>query len=112
MDKLRSLLCLKINMEYRQYKEEQLKLNIEDVYANAYQIQSMMCIYELLLEMTEKMTEKELISLITSPRILDYLYAQWLKTEDSAEAELEQCLSYEINGIYKTLFNENGGIAA
>ena len=43
-EELQSLLCLKINVEYKRFKKEQLKLPVEIVYGNAYQIHSYMCI--------------------------------------------------------------------
>lgn len=110
--KLQSLLCLKINVEYQKYKERQLKLSAEEVYANAYQIQSIMCIYELLLEMIEKLSEEVLTSLITFPELLVYLYERWLKTEDSADEELANYLDFEILEIHDSLFHGKGGIAA
>lgn len=102
--KLQSLLCLKINVEYQKYKEEQLKLPAEEVYANAYQIQSVMCIYELLLEMSERLPEEVLTSLVTFPELLVYLYKRWLKTEDSMDEEILHCLDYEVSEIHKASY--------
>lgn len=111
-EKLQSLLCLKINAEYQKYKDEQLKLSSEEVYANAYQIQSIMCIYELLLEMVEEFSEEILSRLITFPELINYLYERWLQADDSADEEMISCLKHEILEIRDMLFGRKGGMVA
>ena len=108
---LQSLLCLKINVEYQKFKKEQLELSAEDIYGNAYQIQSFMCIYENLLEMSQNLSEDVLVSLITFPELLAYLYERWLKVEDSLDEELNYYLQDEISEIHDEMFIREGGLA-
>lgn len=107
---LQSILCLKVNVEYQRFKKEQLKLSVEQVYGNAYRIQSYMCIYESMLEISQNLPEDVLVSLITFPELLAYLFERWLKVEDSSDEELNEYLQYEISEIHKEM--EIGGVAA
>ena len=111
-EELQSLLCLKINVEYKRFKKEQLKSPIETVYGNAYQIHSYMCIYENLLEISQKLSEDVLVSLITFPELLAYLYEKWLKVEDSSEEELNYYLQDRISEIHDEIFIREGGLVA
>lgn len=111
-EELQSLLCLKINVEYQKFKQKQIALPAEEVYGNAYQIHCYMCLYENILEICQQLSEDELVSLITFPGLLSFLYDQWLKVENSAEEELELYLKKETAKIHNDLFVEKGGLAA
>ena len=111
-EELQSLLCLKINVEYKKFKEEQLSLSVENIYVNAYQIHSFMCIYENLLEMCQNLSEDVLVSLITYPELLAYLYERWLKIEDSSDEELTNYMRDEIYEIHGDLFIKEGRLIA
>lgn len=111
-EELQSLLCLKINVEYKRFKKAQLNLSGENIYGNAYQIHSYMCIYENLLEMIQKLSENVLVSLITFPELLDYLYERWLKVEDSSDEELNYYLQDEISEIHDEMFINEGRMVA
>lgn len=109
---LQSILCLKINVEYQKFKKEQLELSAEEIYGNAYRIQTYMCIYENLLEMSQQLSENVLVSLITFPELLAYLFEKWLKVEDSSDEELNYYLQDEISEIHDEMFIKEGGLAA
>jgi hypothetical protein len=111
-EELQSLFCLKINVEYKKFKEEQLSLSIESIYENAYQIHTFMCMYENLLEMSQKFSEDVLVSLITYPELLAYLYERWLKVEDSLDEELTNYMRDEIYEIHGDLFIKEGRLIA
>lgn len=111
-EELQSLLCLKINVEYKRFKKAQLNLSVENIYGNAYQIHSYMCIYENLLEMIQKLSENVLVSLITFPELLAYLYERWLKVEDSSDEELNYYLQDEISEIHDEMFIREGRLVA
>ena len=49
---LEQLFCEKIGMKLERFKSRTLKLEPEQIYAKAYQIDSILCIYEMLLEMS------------------------------------------------------------
>lgn len=109
---LQSILCLKINVEYHKFKKEQLELSAEEIYGNAYQIQTYMCIYENLLEMSQQLSENVLVSLITFPELLAYLFEKWLKVEDSSDEELNYYLQDVISEIHDEMFIREGGLVA
>ena len=71
-----------------------------------------MCIYENLLEMSQKLSENVLVSLITFPELLDYLYERWLKVEDSSDEELNYYLKDEISEIHDEMFIREGRLVA
>ena len=110
-EKLLSLFCLKINREYQQFKKNQLKLSVEEIYANAYEIQCYMCLYEAVLEMSQDFSENILISLVTFPEVLTFLYEEWLQVEDSSQKELDDYLKHQVVIIHDELF-ERKGVAA
>ncbi len=111
-EELQSLLCLKINVEYKKFKKRQLSMSAEEIYSNAFQIHSHMCLYENLLEMSQQLSENVLVSLITFPELMAFLYDQWLKVEDSSEEELNYYLQSEISKIHDELFLREGGLVA
>lgn len=96
MEKLISLLCLKVNAEYKQFKLKQLQRPVEEVYNNSYEINIYTCLFETILEMSQMLSEKQLVNLINTPDLLAFLYENWLRVEDSAQDELEAYLKREI----------------
>lgn len=92
LEELRNLFCMKISMEQEAFKQEMLKQSPEEIYGNAYEIDCIINIYELLLEMSRKFEEKALKSLLVFPSLLAFLYESWLAQEDSFVTELESYL--------------------
>lgn len=111
-EELQSLLCLKVSVEYEKFKKSQLELSAEEIYGNAYRIQCYMCIYESMLEISQKLSENVLATLVTFPELLAYLFEGWLKVEDSSDEELNCYLQNEISGIHKDNFAEKGEMVA
>lgn len=93
---LSELFCGKLYLEYQRFKEEQLKLQPEAIFGNAYLIDSIISILEQLLEMSQQLSEQVLEKLILFPELLTFLYERWLGREDSHEAEMAECLKEEI----------------
>lgn len=91
-EELRELFCAKISLEIKRFKQDIVRNDSEKVYANAYQIDCMINIYELLLEMSQKIGEKTLKILLVFPSLLAFLYDRWMKTEDSQTKEMWSCL--------------------
>lgn len=87
-EELRELFCAKINLEIKRFKQNIVQNDSERVYVKAYQIDSMINIYELLLEMSQKIGKKTLKILLVFPSLLAFLYSRWLHTEDSHTEEL------------------------
>lgn len=112
---LQVLFCLKINREYRQYKDAMLDREPEEIWNSAYEIDNHINLYELLLEMSQNLGEDALIRLIAFPGLLAFLYARWLKWTDSYTQELEECLKSAISEIFEmddTKENRKGNDAA
>lgn len=90
-EELQKLFCSKIGLEIRHFKRRILKENPEVIFERAYQIDCMVSIYELLLEMSQKIEDDTLKKLIIFPNLLASLYGRWLKTPDSCTEELQGC---------------------
>ncbi len=103
---LQVLFCLKVNREYRQYKDAMLEKEPEEIWNSAYEIDSRINLYELLLEMSQNFGEEELISMIAFPGLLAFLYTQWLKQPDSYAGELEEFLKMCMQEITEKSDNE------
>ena len=98
---LEQLFCEKMGMELERFKSRTLKLEPEQIYAKAYQIDSILCIYEMLLEMSVEMEATVLKALVPFPGLLSYLYGTWLKAEDSRQEEIKSCLQDAILAMCK-----------
>lgn len=112
-EELRELFCAKINLEIKRFKQNIVQNDSERVYVNAYQIDSMINIYELLLEMSQKIGKKTLKILLVFPGLLAFLYSRWVHTEDSHTEELQKCIVQcisEMNQKYRVI--ERGDNAA
>lgn len=112
-EELRELFCAKISLEIKRFKEDIVQNDREKVYANAYRIDCMINIYELLFDMSQKIEEKTLKILLVFPGLLAFLYSRWLHTEDSHTEELQKCIEQcisEMNQKYRVV--EKGDNAA
>lgn len=95
LKELRSLFCFKIAMELKNFKIMVLSKKPDEIYEMAYQIDTMINIYELLLEMCGDMGMETLKSLLSIPQVMSLLYEQWLKKEDSRMEEMQDFLEDE-----------------
>lgn len=91
MDRVRleRTFCWKISGELKLFKYRILQKEKEDIYGLAYRINTIICIYEALMEMCEKLETHMLQRCIEIPGLLTYLYGKWLKDPDSHNKELE-----------------------
>lgn len=89
---LERIFCWKISRELDEFHGEILKKEKEEIYAMAYQIDSIINIYELLKEFCQKMDVERLQKCIYIPNLLAFLYMEWLKIPDSQNQELEHTL--------------------
>lgn len=87
--RLQELFCTKITMEVKQYKRKMLKRSPEEIISKAYQISTMIEIYELLVEKSLCMTETALELMLPIPNTLALFYSNWMKYKDSARQELD-----------------------
>ena len=91
MDRVRleRTFCWKISGELKLFKYRILQKEKEDIYSLAYRINTIICIYEALMEMCDKLETHMLQMCIEIPGLLTYLYGKWLKDPDSHNKELE-----------------------
>lgn len=101
-EELQELFCIKIGLEKERFKRRMLKQEPEEIFASAYQIDTLISIYELLLEMSHEIGKETLKKLIIFPNLLAFLYGGWLKKEDAREEELQHAISELISGFMQT----------
>lgn len=81
--------CWKINSELKLFKHRMLSKTKEEIYGSAYQIDCMLNLYEILLELSQKLETEQLKKCICIPELLAVLYQEWLKIPDSQNEEME-----------------------
>lgn len=96
---LRELFCVKIGLENAQFKKRMLKQSAEVLFERAYQIDTMFNLYELLIEMSQKMELEVLKTLLVFPNLLAFLYDRWLKEEDSHIEELQSSIEKNVGEL-------------
>lgn len=115
-EELRELFCLKIGLENARFKQRMLKQSAEVLFERAYQINTMLNLYELLTEMSQKMELEVLKTLLVFPNLLAFLYERWIKEEDSHMEELQSSLEKNVGELQekyqKVKKEEMGEIAA
>ena len=95
LQEFRELFCFKIAMELKWFKLAVLGKKPDEIYEMAYRIDTMINIYELLLEMCSDMEMETLQSLLPIPQVMSFLYEKWLKKEDSRMEEMQDFLENE-----------------
>ena len=98
--RLEKIFCWKLSGELKIFKYRILRMRNEEIYKAAYEIDSTICIYELLMEMSAKISDEALKAGIAFPAVLSFLYGRWLKYEDSHTEELQDCLEKELKRIH------------
>lgn len=81
-------LYLKLDKEYTESKRSLLLQDRESIYSNAYRIDLMINICEILLEGLAEFEEEELQAIFHYETILGRFYEVWMKVEDSYAEEL------------------------
>lgn len=104
-EKLENLCCVKLGRELAAYKETVLEKSKEEIYGAAYEIDSIINIYEFLAEETGNLGEGLLEAMLVFPGLLLFLYQRWLACEDSYQKELSHCM---FQGLAKLGFAEDG----
>ena len=88
-NELREFFRFKISQELNWFRLAVLNKKPDEIYAMAYQIDTMINIYELMLEMSTDMDSATLHGLIHIHNPMTYLYELWLKYEDGRMEELQ-----------------------
>lgn len=96
---LEVLFCFKIGKELEQFKGEIEKMDLDEILARAYQVDTIITIYELLLEMSRQLGKEILETVILYPNLLAFLYEKWMKEEDSHMQELQESLCRSLGEI-------------
>lgn len=99
--RLEETFCWKMNSELKLFKHLILKQEKEEIFAQAYRIDCMVRIYEILMELSGRLEPEELEECIRTAGLLDYLYERWLKVPDSQNEELEHSLCSDIRNLCK-----------
>lgn len=96
---LEVLFCFKIGKELEQFKGEIEKMDLDEILARAYQVDTIITIYELLLEMSRQLGKEILETIILYPNLLAFFYEKWMKEEDSHMQELQESLCKSLGEI-------------
>ena len=107
---LEQAFCRKISGELTIFRYEVLQGEKEAIYEAAYQIDSIISIYELLVEMSSRLSTETLEAAVMFPNILTFLYREWLGYEDSYTADIQYCLDKELAKLrrdYRDIKEEN-----
>lgn len=105
-DEIIRLLNAKIKLELKQYKKRILRLEPEEIYRRAYQIDCKENIAKLLQEKGTEMERSVICCLLVLPNTLQFFYSRWLENEDSFQEELETSLDNSIEEIRDILQRE------
>ena len=94
------LLAKRLYLELRMYKYATLRKSKKEIYESSYKTEQMAAIYEVLLERLEYITENTANNLLWwNGGILEFLYEEWLKKEDSSFDELKVHVGTELGLI-------------
>lgn len=96
---LEQIFCLKISAELSAFQYDMLQKEREEIYQAAYQIDSMINLYELLIELCRTMKEELLIIAVTVPELLRFLYDRWLEYKDSHMEDMQGCIVQELEAL-------------
>ena len=98
------LLAKRLYLELRMYKYATLRKSKEEIYESSYKTELLAVIYEILLESIEYITENTAFHLLWwNHGILEFLYEEWLKKEDSSFEELKAHIDTELGLIPETM---------
>lgn len=96
---LEKIFCRKLGRELDQFKKQMMEKDKEEIYCSAYQIDSVICIYEALIELSGRIAEETLEAVTAFPGLLGFLYDRWMNYEDSHMEDIAYCLNGELSGI-------------
>ena len=101
-EELEELFCVKIGRELERFKEEMRELDLEEILARAYQIDTLISIYEILVEISRQIGKEVLERTILFPDLLAFLYDGWMRQEDSHMQELQTAVLGELEEMKET----------
>ena len=87
----------KLTKELNLYKEKMLLKGTKEVFDHAYEIDSYINIYEMLLMKIEYLEIAQLYRVALLPHILDFFYEEWLKTDDTVAEQFCEAIDMAVN---------------
>ena len=90
--KLEDAINLQISSELKLYKMMILQKTKEEILAEAFQIASMIEMYETLVELIPQMTDREIYQCLQVSGLLFVVYEKWLKIPDEESRVKEECV--------------------
>ena len=98
----------KLTKELDLYKEKILSKGLKEVFDHAYEIDSYINIYEMLLIKIEYLEIAQLYRVALLPHILGFFYEQWLETEDTVAEQfceaIDMAVKRELNmGVFMNI---------
>lgn len=106
---LEILFCFKIGQELEQYKEKIGRMELDEILAHAYQVDTVISIYELLLEMSRQLGKEILEEIILYPDLLVFLYEKWMEEEDSHMRELQNSIFGSLEAMKRNQVEDKKG---
>lgn len=98
------LLAKRLYLELRMYRYATLRRTKKEIYESSYKTELMAAIYEILLESLEYIKEDTANNLLWwNGGILEFLYEEWLKKEDSSFEELKAHIGAELRIVPETM---------
>lgn len=85
--------------EYQAYRADILCLPNAEIFGKSYEIDTVVNIYEILMEKVQGLADDALAALLSHRSILMELYDSWLAKEDSSYQELSEHVDEEIEAI-------------
>lgn len=102
------LLAKRLYLELRMFRYSVLRKTKKEIYESSYKTEMMTAIYEALLESLEYINEDTACNLLWwNGGILEFLYEEWLKKEDSSFEELKAHVGAEL-GLIPEIKESNG----
>lgn len=102
------LLAKRLYLELRMYRYAILRKSKKEIYESSYKTEMMTAIYEVLLESLEYINENTVCNLLYwNESILEFLYEEWLKKEDSSFEELKAHVGAELGIVPETEENSS-----
>ena len=97
---LREVFLERLHIEIQLFKDSMLRKSKVDIYDASYRIEMFVNLYEILVELAEKMPEALIRAMVYYPGgILDAFYEEWLKKEENFYTELRDYVGDELEAI-------------
>lgn len=96
---MRELLLSRIYGEYQAYKADILSLPNAEIFGKSYEIDTVVNLYEILMEKIQRLPVDTLAALLPNKNILMEFYNSWMKKDDSSYWELAGHVEDEIKTV-------------